>query len=197
MISFCNRQNIFLILFLCLSTFVNTSVSFAQKKPNILVIISDDHTMQSIGAYGSTYGVTPRIDQLAKEGMVFHRGFVTNSICAPSRAVLLTGKFSHKNGLINNLTPFDGAQPQFQDYLHKAGYQTAWIGKWHLETAPRGFDYWQVLPGQGYYYNPDFIMMDGSRKRIQGYATNIITDQAIRWLECTRYLPTILLSHRP
>ena len=181
MISFFSRTTYFLIHLLCF--LVVSSVSFAQKKPNILVIVSDDHTMQSIGAYGSKYGVTPHIDKLAKEGIVFNRAFVTNSICAPSRAVLLTGKFSHKNGLINNLTPFNGAQPQFQDYLHKVGYQTAWIGKWHLETSPRGFDYWQVLPGQGHYYNPDFIMMDGSRKRINGYATNIITDQAIAWLD--------------
>lgn len=154
----------------------------AQNQPNILVIISDDHTMQSMGAYDAKYGVTPRIDQLAREGMVFNRAFVTNSICAPSRAVLLTGKFSHKNGHINNLTRFNSAQPQFQHYLKKAGYQTAWIGKWHLESDPRGFDYWKVLPGQGYYYNPDFINMDGSRQRINGYCTNIITDQAVEWL---------------
>lgn len=154
----------------------------AQTQPNILVIISDDHTMQSIGAYGAKYGVTPRIDQLAREGMVFNRAFVTNSICAPSRAVLLTGKFSHKNGHINNLTRFNAAQPQFQHYLSKAGYQTAWIGKWHLESEPQGFDFWKVLPGQGYYYNPDFINMDGSRQRINGYCTNIITDQAVEWL---------------
>jgi len=154
----------------------------AQTQPNILVIISDDHTMQSIGAYGAKYGVTPRIDQLAREGMMFNRAFVTNSICAPSRAVLLTGKFSHKNGHINNLTRFNASQPQFQHYLSKSGYQTAWIGKWHLESEPQGFDFWKVLPGQGYYYNPDFINMDGSRQRITGYCTNIITDQALAWL---------------
>ncbi len=155
----------------------------AQTPPNILVIISDDHTMQSIGAYGSPYSATPRIDKLASEGMVFNRAFVTNSLCAPSRAVLLTGKFSHKNGHIDNMTKFNAAQPQFQHYLHQAGYQTAWIGKWHLESEPQGFDYWRVLPGQGYYYNPDFITMDGSRQRIQGYATNIITDQAVQFLD--------------
>jgi len=177
-----NRHHFFISVWLCF-IFFGSIPALSQNRPNILVIISDDHTMQSIGAYDATYGVTPRIDQLASEGKVFNRAFVSNSICAPSRAVLLTGKFSHKNGHINNLTRFDGSQPQFQHYLEKAGYQTAWIGKWHLESDPQGFDYWKVLPGQGYYYNPDFINMDGSRQRIMGYCTNIITDQAIHWLK--------------
>ncbi len=183
MISFWNRKTVIPALLLCLLVGLFNRVAIAQKKPNILVIISDDHTMNSIGAYGSTFGVTPHIDKLASEGMVFNRSFVTNSICAPSRAVLLTGKFSHKNGHINNLSRFNSTQPQFHHYLNEADYLTAWIGKWHLESEPQGFDYWQVLPGQGHYYNPDFIMMDGTRKRFNGYATNIITEEAIQWLD--------------
>jgi len=183
MISFWNRKTVLPACLLIVSAGLFNKVSQAQKKPNVLVIISDDHTMQSIGAYGSRFGVTPHLDKLASEGVLFNRAFVTNSICAPSRAVFLTGKFSHKNGHITNGTRFNASQPQFHHYLNDAGYQTAWIGKWHLESDPQGFDYWQVLPGQGHYYNPDFIMMDGSRKRINGYCTNIITDQALQWLD--------------
>jgi len=154
-----------------------------QQQPNIVVIISDDHTMQAIGSYGATYGLTPNIDRLAAEGALFTRAFVTNSICAPSRAVLVTGKLSHKNGHINNLTEFDGSQDQYQKQLQRAGYETAWIGKWHLGSDPQGFDYWEILPGQGHYYNPDFINMDGSKSRVEGYCTNIITDKATKWLD--------------
>ncbi|MDH4091043.1 MAG: sulfatase [Cyclobacteriaceae bacterium] len=154
-----------------------------QQRPNIVVVIADDHTMQAIGAYGARYGVSPNIDQLAKEGVLFNRAFVTNSICAPSRAVLVTGQFSHKNGHINNLTKFDGSQDQYQKRLQQAGYQTAWIGKWHLESTPQGFDYWEVLPGQGQYYNPDFLTMDGGQKTTEGYCTNIITNKVTDWLD--------------
>jgi arylsulfatase A-like enzyme len=125
--------------------------------PNILFIFSDDHACQAIGAYGSRINQTPNIDRLAHEGALFENSFCTNSICAPSRAVVLTGKFSHVNGKIDNRAdPFDTSQPTFNKALQAAGYKTAMIGKWHLRNDPEGFDYWKVLPGQGHYYNPDF-----------------------------------------
>lgn len=156
----------------------------AQKRPNIVVIISDDHAFQAIGAYGSKLMETPSIDRIAKEGAVFHHAYVTNSICGPSRAVILTGKYSHKNGFRDNVhSSFDGSQNTFIKALGRAGYQTAWIGKWHLETQPEGFDYWKILPGQGHYYNPDFLLMDGSRKRQEGYVSNIIEDEVEAWLD--------------
>lgn len=156
----------------------------AQQRPNIVVIMSDDHAFQAISAYGSRLARTPNIDRIAREGVRFDKAYVTNSICAPSRAVILTGKYSHKNGLKDNVSSkFDGSQNTFIKELGKAGYQTAWIGKWHLRSNPEGFSFWQVLPGQGSYYNPDFIMMDGSRKRFEGYATNIIEDVSENWLD--------------
>lgn len=156
----------------------------AQQRPNIIVIVSDDHAFQAISAYGSSPVKTPNIDRIAKEGTLFKKAYVTNSICGPSRAVLLTGKYSHKNGFRDNEnSSFDGSQPSFIKALTAAGYQTAWIGKWHLGTAPQGFTHWQVLPGQGHYFNPDFLMMDGSQQRIEGYATNIIEDLSERWLD--------------
>lgn len=154
----------------------------AQNRPNIVMIVSDDHTMQSIGAYGATYGASPNIDRLAKEGMVFNRAFVTNSICAPSRAVMLTGKYSHINGHRDNHSVFNAGQDNFGKQLQQLGYQTAWIGKWHLEAQPQGFDYWKVLPGQGLYFNPAFLNMDGKRETLKGYCTDIITELATGWL---------------
>ncbi|MFT3824308.1 MAG: sulfatase [Chitinophagaceae bacterium] len=157
--------------------------SFAQQRPNIVLIVSDDHAFQAIGAYGSKLMATPAIDRIAKEGIRFDRACVTNSICGPSRAVILTGKYSHLNGFKDNdHSRFNGAQNSFIKELTSVGYQTAWIGKWHLETKPQGFSYWQILPGQGSYYNPDFIMMDSSKKRINGYVTNVIEDLAEDWL---------------
>lgn len=157
--------------------------SSAQKRPNILIIVSDDHAYQAISAYGNKEIQTPSIDRIAKEGAIFQSAYVTNSLCGPSRAVLITGKYSNKNGFKDNEhSSFDGSQNTFIKELTKSGYQTAWIGKWHLETKPQGFTFWQVLPGQGQYYNPDFIMMDSSKKRMEGYATNIIEDLAEDWL---------------
>jgi arylsulfatase A-like enzyme len=149
-----------------------------SKRPNILIVISDDHAYQAIGAYGSRMMPTPSIDKLAREGAIFTNAFVTNSICGPSRACILTGKYSHKNGFKDNLSRFDAGQDVFVKRLQGAGYQTAWIGKWHLEATPQGFDYWDILPGQGYYYNPEFIQMGGNRIVRQGYVTNIVTDLA-------------------
>ncbi|MBN2416519.1 sulfatase-like hydrolase/transferase [bacterium] len=151
-------------------------------RPNIIYIMSDDHAFQAISAYGSGLNVTPNIDRLAKEGVRFTSSFCTNSICAPSRAVLLTGKYSHKNGVIDNREVFDGSQQTFPKLLRRAGYATAMIGKWHLKSDPTGFDYWNILPGQGHYYNPDFIEM-GERKRVEGYVTDLITDFGLNWLK--------------
>jgi len=131
---------------------------FAQshKRPNILFIMSDDHAEQAISCYGSKLIITRNIDRIANEGIRFENSFVTNSICAPSRATLLTGKYSHKNGLSDNIDEFDGSQMTFPKLLQKAGYQTAIVGKWHLKSEPTGFDKWKVLIGQGEYYNPTF-----------------------------------------
>ncbi len=153
-----------------------------KKRPNILFIMSDDHDAHAISCYGSKVNQTPNLDRLAKEGMRFEHCFCTNSICAPSRAVILTGKYSHLNGHIDNSKRFDGSQQTGPKLLQQAGYETALIGKWHLVSDPTGFDYWNILPGQGLYYNPVMIEM-GTRKKYQGYVTEIITDHALRWLK--------------
>ena len=155
-----------------------------QQRPNILIIVSDDHAYQAISAYGSRLMQTPNIDRLAREGVRFDKAYVTNSICGPSRAVILTGKYSHKNGFKDNEnSSFNGNQNTFIKELRKNGYNTAWIGKWHLETQPQGFDFWQILPGQGHYYNPDFLTMDGGTKRVEGYVSNVVEDVAEDWLD--------------
>jgi arylsulfatase A-like enzyme len=153
-----------------------------RKRPNIIFIMSDDHDAHAISCYGSKVNQTPNIDRLAKEGMRFEHCFCTNSICAPSRAVILTGKYSHLNGLIDNSVKFDGAQQTAPKLLQQAGYETAIIGKWHLQTDPTGFNYWNILPGQGVYYNPVLIEM-GKRKKVQGYVTEILTDHVLGWLK--------------
>jgi arylsulfatase A-like enzyme len=153
-----------------------------RKRPNILFIMSDDHDAHAISCYGSRVNRTPNIDRLAQEGMRFEHCFCTNSLCAPSRAVILTGKYSHLNGLKDNNDEFDGGQPTVAKLLQQAGYETAIIGKWHLKTDPTGFDYWDILPGQGVYYNPVLIEM-GRRQKHEGYVTEIITDHALRWLQ--------------
>ena len=153
-----------------------------EQQPNIIFIMTDDHASQAISAYGSTLIQTPNIDRLASEGTLFENSFVTNSICAPSRAVLLTGKYSHLNGLRDNRDRFDGSQVTFPKILQKAGYQTAIVGKWHLKTEPTGFDYWNILIGQGAYYNPTMLEM-GDTTRHTGYVTNIITDLAIESIQ--------------
>ncbi len=153
-----------------------------SKKRNILFIMSDDHACQAISAYDGTLNQTPQLDRLASEGMRFENCFCTNAICAPSRAVILTGKHSHINGHIDNGKVFDGSQQTFPKLLRQRGYQTAMVGKWHLISDPTGFDYWTVLPGQGNYYNPDFIEM-GTKSRVEGYVTDLITDKALEWLD--------------
>ncbi|MEM6980206.1 MAG: sulfatase/phosphatase domain-containing protein [Planctomycetota bacterium] len=157
-----------------------------SSKPNIVFIFSDDHAVQAIGAYGSKINKTPNLDRIAAEGAVFRNSFCANSIRGPSRACILTGKHSHKNGFLRNGNRFDGSQTTFPKLVQAAGYQTALIGKWHLSSDPTGFDHWEVLPGQGSYYNPDFIQMDGSRKGYTGYCTDIITENSLAWLKESR-----------
>ncbi len=155
-----------------------------DDRPNILFIFTDDHAPHAIGAYNGwlkSVNPTPNIDRLASQGMLFENSFCTNSICGPSRAVILTGKHSHRNGFMNNGNRFDGDQQTFPKLLRKAGYQTAFYGKWHLKSTPQGFDEWSVLPGQGLYYNPDFLTPDG-KIRVEGYCTDIVTDMAEKWL---------------
>lgn len=157
----------------------------AAERPNIVFIFTDDHAPHAIGAYDGIYkplNPTPNIDKLARQGMLFQNSFCTNSICGPSRAVIQTGKHSHLNGFMQNGNRFDGSQQTFPKLLQKSGYQTAMIGKWHLGTDPQGFDYWDVLPGQGMYYNPFMLSKDGRRK-VPGYCTDIVTDLALDWLK--------------
>ncbi len=167
------------------------------SRPNIIFIMSDDHAYQAISAYGHGLNNTPNIDRLAREGVIFSSACVTNSICAPSRATLLTGKYNHLNGKVDNRKPFDWNQPNFAKLLQGAGYQTALIGKIHLDGDPQGFDYWNVVPGQGQYYNPDFIEM-GVKKRVPGYCTELTTQFALDWLENKRdpSKPFCLLFHQ-
>jgi arylsulfatase A-like enzyme len=162
------------------------SLGAAEKRPpNILFIFSDDHAYQAISAYGDARKLneTPNIDRLGREGMRFDRCVVTNSICGPCRATVLTGTYNHINGFVNNTNSrFDGGQVTFPKLLQRAGYQTAVIGKWHLESDPTGFDFWQILPGQGVYYNPPMIRM-GRPVKVEGYVTDIITDTSLDWLK--------------
>ena len=158
------------------------SADTKPARPNILFVFTDDHAAHAIGAYGSKINKTPSMDRLAREGMLFRNCFCTNSICAPSRAVVLTGKHSHINGVIDNEVRFDGGQVHVGKLLGKAGYQTAVLGKWHLKSLPTGFDYWEVLPGQGAYYNPVFLTAKGKIAHT-GYVTDLITDKALAWLD--------------
>ncbi|MGY3054301.1 arylsulfatase A-like enzyme [Pedobacter sp. UYEF25] len=172
-----------LIIILVFSFFWSAK-GFAQKKPNIVIIISDDHSYQTIGAYGSKLVRTPNIDRIAKGGVTFNKAYVTNSICGPSRAVILTGKYSHKNGFKDNETStFNYKQDMFVKHFTANDYQTAWIGKQHLGNKTEGFSYYNLLPGQGSYYNPDFINMDATTEKVEGYVSNIIEDKAEKWLD--------------
>jgi arylsulfatase A-like enzyme len=157
--------------------------SQSSRRPNILFIFSDDHAYQAVSCYGDSRKLidTPHIDRIAKEGMRFDRCLVPNSICGPSRATVLTGKYSHSHGFYNNTNRFDGSQTTLPKLLQKSGYQTAIIGKWHLVSEPTGFDHWHILPGQGLYYNPPMIK-NGERKKENGYTTDLITNFALDWL---------------
>ncbi|WP_425637844.1 sulfatase family protein [Algoriphagus yeomjeoni] len=188
------------LLFIVAAMAVGCSAKEEEKpdaRPNIIFIMADDHAYQAISAYGSGLNETPNIDRIAKEGAIFTRATVTNSICAPSRAVLLTGKHSFMNGKVDNIQAFDWDQDNFPKLMQANGYTTALIGKIHLDGQPQGFDYSMVLPGQGNYYNPDFLI-NGEKKRIEGYVTDITTDLALDWLENGRdkEKPFVLLYHQ-
>lgn len=168
----------------------------AQQRPNIIYIMSDDHDDDAISAYNRRFISTPSIDRLAKEGMLFTQAFVGNSICSPARATLLTGQHSHKNGVKDNFTRFDSSRTTIAHLLHEAGYQTAIIGKWHLHSYPAGFDFWKILPGQGLYYSPRMITMQGDTITEAGYATETLTRDAIDWLDHRDpSKPFVLLFH--
>ena len=180
-----------ILAFVLLAAFIASvpfSSAIAQEKdtrPNILFIFSDDHAYQSISAYDSIVNKTPNLDRIANEGMRFDRAFVTNSICGPSRAVVLTGKYGHLNGFVRNGNTFNGHQQTVSKLLQKSGYETAVIGKWHLKSTPVGFDYYHVLIGQGPYYNPPMKTTDGPVNHV-GYTTEIITDQTLKYLKQRR-----------
>lgn len=166
-----------LLLFAC-----NKKVEEVQR-PNILFIMSDDHAYQAISAYSNKLTETPNIDRIAEEGMLFTNACVTNSICAPSRATILTGKHCHLHGKTDNVFPFDTTQITFPQLLQDAGYQTAMFGKLHFGNSPKGFDEFKILPGQGTYYNPDLITKHNGRVRVEGYTTDLITDMTLNWLK--------------
>ncbi len=174
------------IVFVLLASFT----ALAADRPNILFIMSDDHAFQAMSCYGSKVNKTPNLDRIANEGMRFDRCYVTNSICGPCRAVILTGKYSHLNGFERNGRTFDGSQQTVSKLLRKSGYQTAVVGKWHLRSVPTGFDYYNVLVGQGPYYNPKMKTMDSNGEPTlvenTGYTTDIITDHALDWLNDKR-----------
>ncbi len=188
---------------LLLSTLAVSSAVAQEQRPNIVWIFSDDHAVQAFGSYKSRFNgenLTPNLDRLAAEGMVFDRAYVGNSICSPSRGTLLTGKHSHMHGQIGNPSgsrvDFDHGQPQFQKVLREHGYQTSLVGKIHINGTVQGFDHWEVLPGQGRYINPVFISEEGETVR-EGHSTDVITDRALRWLEQDRDpgRPFMLMVH--
>ncbi len=180
-----------LILTLVLSSFVwgfrrAVNKNKPATRPNIVFIMSDDHAYQAISAYNPALTHTPNIDRIAQNGMLFTNACVTNSICSPSRAVILTGKHSHITGKIDNNFPFDTTNVTFPQILQANGYQTAMFGKLHFGNNPKGFDEFKILPGQGDYYNPDFITQKQGRQKFTGYVTDIITDFTLNWLKKER-----------
>jgi arylsulfatase A-like enzyme len=157
--------------------------AFSQQRPNVIYIMTDDHDNDAISAYNKQFISTPNLDRLAKDGMKFNRAFVGNSICSPARATLLTGQHSHKNGVKDNFTRFDSSKTTIAHVLSQAGYQTALIGKWHLHSYPAGFNYWKILPGQGLYFDPRMITMQGDTITEKGYASDVITGDAMKWMD--------------
>ena len=171
-----------LVLISLLSWLPCSVANAADQRPNILLIFTDDHASHALSCYGSQINRTPHFDRIAREGMLFRNCFCTNSICGPSRAVILTGKHSHLNGFLRNGNTFDGTQQTFPKLLQNVGYETAMVGKWHLGSDPTGFDYWNILIGQGPYYNPPMIE-NGQRVKHEGYTTDIITESALEFLK--------------
>jgi arylsulfatase A-like enzyme len=175
-----------LAFYIILLLFPGCTPRTAQSSPpNIIFIMADDHAYQALSAYSDRLIRTPNIDRIAKEGMLFTNACVTNSICAPSRAVILTGKHSHINGKIDNRFPFDTTQVTFPQLFQAAGYQTAMFGKLHFGNHPKGIDEFKILPGQGNYYNPDFITNKGDL-HMEGYTTDVITDMTLDWMKNRR-----------
>ncbi len=169
-------MRLLLLVLLCSATCV-------AQRPNIIYIMSDDHDADAISAYNKKFIKTPNLDRLAREGVLFKRNFVSNSICGPVRATLLTGQHSHKNGMKTNRTRFDSSKITMPKLMQETGYQTAIVGKWHLHSYPTGYDYWKILPGQGFYVDPRIISMKGDTTTYKGYATDVITDEALQWLD--------------
>jgi len=172
-----------------------TVVDAADSRPNIIFIMSDDHAAHAISAYGSRVNQTPNIDRLAREGMLMRNVFVTNSICTPSRATILTGQYSHLNG-VPVFNRFDSSRMTVARLLQQGGYYTGMIGKWHLGSDPVGFDRWEILPGQGAYFNPILYTATGEKTYTDRYVTDVITDLAIDFLEKRpRQKPFFLMMH--
>lgn len=206
---FIYKYSLFFFLLLgiqsCNNKIESVDENIKPKRPNILYIMADDHAKQAISAYGhpiSKLAPTPNIDRIAYEGALFQNNFCTNSICGPSRSVILTGKFSHVNGFRMNGDKFDGSQQTFPKLLQEVGYSTGIVGKWHLDGLPQGFDYWKIIEGQGHYYNPTFIYQGQNGKEadtldVMGYATDIITNQAIEFLDQVKNddKPFMLMLH--
>lgn len=183
---------------LSLSALAGCTEPVTEKPLNIVYIMTDDHTAQMMSCYDKRYMETPNLDRIANDGVRFTNSFVANSLSGPSRACMITGKHSCENKFYDNSTcVFDASQQTFPKLLQKAGYQTALIGKWHLESLPTGFAYWEIVPGQGDYYNPDFITQTNDTIQKHGYITNLITDDAIDWMENKRdkEKPFCLLIH--
>ncbi|MBR1890011.1 MAG: sulfatase [Alloprevotella sp.] len=173
-------------------------IAASAQRYNVVYIMTDDHTAQMMSCYDRSHIQTPNLDRIAENGLRFTQSYVANSLSGPSRACMITGKHSHNNGFTNNEHGiFDGSQQTMPKLLQQAGYETALIGKWHLVSDPTGFDFWNIVPGQGDYYNPPFINMDGTTSTEKGYLTNIITDKAIDWLENKRdkEKPFLILVH--
>ncbi len=190
------RSALAALLVLVLLVLCTGGAQAADQRPNILFIMTDDHASHALSCYGSKINQTPNLDRLAKEGMRFTNCFVTNSICGPARAVILTGKYSHLNGFVRNGDRFDGSQQHVAKLLQAAGYETAVIGKWHLASDPTGFDYWNILLGQGPYYNPPMKTPQGVTRHT-GYTTEVITDLVLDYLENQRdkTKPFFLMYH--
>ena len=179
-----------IVVIACIVAFPSIANAQPKKKPNIIYIMSDDHANAAIGAYGSWLKPvvkTPNLDKLAKNGMLFKQSMVTNSICTPSRAAMLTGQYSHRNGVFTLQDPLPKSTTHIGHLLRMLGYQTALIGKWHLQIDPTGFDYWNILPGQGQYINPKLRPIGAKPKELKeykdGYSEDIITDLSIEWLK--------------